>query len=489
MIRGRCLGWSQSTALSLLLALTAAAQETPLISPGDLVHVQVHRHAELSTAAQVDETGNIQLPYIGRVTVGGLSETDATARVAAGLSAILKNPRVTVTRGLSLQPLSDSGRTEAMVTRIVRLENSSAEVLQKALSSMTTPGGAVSYDPDTNTLILTDTPATLQNMLSVVQELDQMQSQVTQVHIETRIAEVESTAAKEIGIRWFVQGDHAMGGYYQNPRQDTKVNSVRANNDPIFNERLDSGNYRNSGVGGRRYIDEARFDRRMQIPVQIAAPGQMFLGYLNAGVDLGAMIDALVADNKAQMLATPYIRTVNNKPAQIKMTEEFPYSELGSAGLNTFASTRFMDIGIMLDVTPHVRKDTSGTTYIQLDLKPEVSSVSGMANGVPVRSVRSSHSVANVVDGQTLVIGGIIQSNARDVLQKVPGLGSVPLLGHLFQHKEKSKEDTELMIFVTPTVFEKPGDIAWDRAINMPAVAENGNPLYPLESNREQRKD
>jgi len=201
------------------------------------------------------------------------------------------------------------------------------------------------------------------------------------------------------------------------------------------------------------------------------------------------MIDALVADNKAQMLATPYIRTVNNKPAQIKMTEEFPYSEMGSAGLNTFASTRFLDIGIVLDVTPHVRQDPSGATYVQLELNPEVSSVSGMANGIPVRSVRSSHSVANVVDGQTLVIGGIIQSNARDVIQKVPGLGSVPLLGNLFKRKEKSKEDTELMIFVTPTVFEKPSDVAWDRTMNLPAVTQNGSPLYPLEPNREQRKE
>lgn len=489
MIRGRIQFCGCGAALSLLLALTAAAQGAPLISPGELVSVQVHRHAELSTTAQVDESGNISLPYIGRVTIGGLSEEEAGERVTAGFSAILKNPSVTVTRGLASQPLMDTGRTESMVTRIVHLENSNAEVLKKALSGMSSLGGSVSFDPDTNTIILTDTPATLQNMMSVVQELDQMQSQVTQVHIETRIAEVESTAAKEIGIRWFVQGDHAGGGYSPNARQDTTVNSVRANNDALFNERLDSGVYRNSGVGGRRFIDEAKFDRRMQIPVQIAAPGQMFLGYLNAGVDLGAMIDALVADNKAQMLATPYIRTVNNKPAQIKMTEEFPYSEMGSAGLNTFASTRFLDIGIVLDVTPHVRQDPSGATYVQLELNPEVSSVSGMANGIPVRSVRSSHSVANVVDGQTLVIGGIIQSNARDVIQKVPGLGSVPLLGNLFKHKEKSKEDTELMIFVTPTVFEKPSDVAWDRTMNLPAVTQNGSPLYPLEPNREQRKD
>ena len=99
---------------------------------------------------------------------------------------------------------------------------------------MSTAGGSVSFDPATNALIVTDSPAVVQKMMSVIEELDRMQSQITQVHIEAKIAEVESTAAKEIGVRWFIQGDHAGGGYAPNPRQDTRVNSVRTFNDPLF---------------------------------------------------------------------------------------------------------------------------------------------------------------------------------------------------------------------------------------------------------------
>lgn len=474
--------------LALLIASTTAAQEEAALSNGELLFIKVMRHPELSTSTQVDDTGNIELPYIGKVTVTGLSTSEAAERITSAYATILKNPKVTVSRSASAPELIEPGRTEAMTTRVVTLTNSNAEVLNKALNGMASPGGSVSYDPDSNTLILTDTPATLQNMISVVHELDQMQSQVVQVHIETRIAEVESTAAKEIGVRWFAQGDHGMGGYVPNARQDSVLNASRIYNDPGYNERINTGNYKDTG-GGRRFLDETKFDRRLQIPVQLAAPGQMFLGYMNQGIDLGALIDALVADNKAEMLATPYIRTVNHKAAEIKMTEEFPYSEMGSSGFNSLTTTRFLDVGIILKVTPHVRVDSGGTTYVQLDLRPEVSSVSGMASGVPIRSVRSSESIANVVDGQTLVIGGIIQSNARNVIQKVPGLGNLPMFGSLFRHKEKSKENTELMIFVTPTVYENPGEMDWKRTVNMPSVTENGSPLFSLESGAEQRKD
>lgn len=466
------------------------AEQEPL-APGDLVYVKVFRHPELSTTTQLDESGSVELKYIGNVALDGLTENEASARVRDALKLILKNPRVTVTRSAAASGVpAYTGRTEEMTTRVVPLQNSDAEGLYTALSNMTSVGGSVSHDPDTNSLIITDTPAAVQNILSAVQELDQMRSQITQVHIETRIAEVESEAIKEVGVRWFAQGDNLGGGYYPNPRQSSAVNSLRSFSDPLFNERIENtgrgGTYTG---GGRRFIEENDFDRRLAVPVHVPAAGQMFLGYLNVGIDLGVLLDALVADNKAEMLATPYIRTVNHKPATIKMTREVPYTELGSAGLNTVASVQFLDIGIVLDVTPHVRRDPDGTNYVQLELEPEVSTATGVSNGVPVRNVRSSESVANVADGQTLVIGGIIQSDARNVVQEVPGLGKMPLLGSLFRHKERAKKDSELMIFVTPTIYERPEAVTWDRRMPLPEVAEDGDALFGLEPGTEARKE
>ena len=465
----------------------AAGAKESVLTPGDLVFVNVHRHPDLSTTTQVDDAGNIAIPLIGKVSVDGLTEAQATTRVTEALSVLLKNPRVMLSRGSKMMTGGD--RAPGMQTQLVQLQNSDAEVVYEALAGMVSSGGNIGVDRDTNSLIITDEPAVIQNIMSVVSQLDQLKTQITQVHIESKIAEVEAGALKELGVRWFAQGDHAGGGYAPTPRQDARIGAARGYNDASYNERFDTGNNRNNSGIGRRFIDEANFDRRLQVPIQVGAPGQMFLGYLNSGIDLGVMMDALVADNQAELLATPYIRTVNHKTAVIKMTEEFPYPEVGSVGLGTITNVRFLDIGIEMEVTPHVRHDPDGQTYIQMEVAPEVSFATGVANGVPIRYVRSSESVANVRDGQTLAIGGIMQTDTRDVVQQVPGLGSIPVVGALFKHKEKSTARRELMIFVTPRVYERPEDITVETMLQLNPEVHGANRLPPGTQPAEMRRE
>ncbi|MBI2425358.1 MAG: polysaccharide biosynthesis/export family protein [Candidatus Hydrogenedentes bacterium] len=473
-------------AIGLALPATAQAPGELPLNAGDLVFVNVHREPEFSTTTQVDENGNVSIPYIGNVSIKGLSAADASARISSALTVMLKNPRVTVSRSTGGAPMVGTGeRTEEMVAKVVHLENSNAEVMANSLTGMSSPGGAISFDPDTNTLLVTDTPSALQNIMGVAMELDQMSNKTTQIHIESRIAEVEKDALKEVGIRWFAQGDRAAGGYIPGSRQTSEATSIRGV-DSFFNEQLgSSGNNGNNTSSGRRFLGDGNFDRRLQVPAQLAAPGQMFFGFLNSGIDLGVFLDALVADDKAETLATPYISTVNHKPAHIEMIEKFPYTELGTAGLSTVANVQFLDVGIKLDVTPHVHTDTSGERYVRLELKPEVSTATGVANGVPVRAIRSSESVADARDGQTIVIGGIVMADSRDVVQKIPGLGSLPLFGHLFKHTEKAKGSRELMIFVTPRIFDRPDDLKWDRSINLSEAVGGADLMQSLERRAE----
>ena len=147
------------------------------------------------------------------------------------------------------------------------------------------------------------------------------------------------------------------------------------------------------------------------------------------------------------------------------MTDRIPYTEFGTfvTGETSF-TTKFIDAGITLDVTPHVYEDELGP-YVKLDINPVVSFPSGFKNGVPILSVRESKTVANVRDKQTLVIGGIISEKQRDSIAKVPILGDIPLIGALFRSKSKGKERTELMIFVTPTIHKKPEDVTWEKMV------------------------
>lgn len=467
----------------------ASAQGDSELAPGDLIFVEVHRHEDLSTTSQIDGNGNIAMPIVGQVTVGGLIPTDAATRIARALEAIVKQPRVTVSLAGAAPVRGGGERTAQMRTELVQLHNSDAATMYTALAGMLSAGGNMGFEPDTNSLIITDTPSTLQNVLAVIAQLDQLRTQITQVHIAAKIAEVESEALKELGVKWFVKDDYATGGYIPNSRQSTRVNSVRTPTDALFNERLDSGGFRNTGGTNRQFVDEPNWDRRLQVPLNVAGPGQMFFGYLDGSFDLGLLVDALASENEAELLASPYIRTVNHKKAVIEMTEKFPFQTIANVGLSTTTNVEFLDIGIILEVTPHVRRDPDGGVYIQLELEPEVSFVAGIANGVPIRNVRRTSSIANVRDGQTLAIGGIMRTDMRDIAQKVPVLGDVPLLGSLFRHQESVKSNRELMIFVTPEVFENPEDITVDQIITLDPEFHGANRIpqgaMPAEMRRE----
>lgn len=477
--------------LVTIAAAAGAQASVGPIAPGDLVYVEVYRVPELTTTVQVDAEGQIRLPYVGEIAVGGLSEQEAAARVSGSLKSILRNPRVTVSRGgLSLSGMSGmtGSRTSDMRMEIVPLHNANAENMASVLRGMSSAGGHISYDGDTNTLLVTDTPEAVQNIMNIVARMDQMQSQLTQVRIETRVAEVQVGAFKELGIRWFVQGDELGGGFYPPATQLPGLNNLGGNFGPTAGEAIGTDNiFGNSN--SRQFIDGFDFDRRLNVPVQVPLPGQAFLGYANAGIDVGAMLDALVSNENAEVLANPMIVTVNHKTARIKMVDEFPILELATdlTGV-TLQSYDFLELGIVLDVTPHVYEDTAGT-YVKMELNPEVSFPTGFANGVPIRSVRSSETVASVRDGQTLVVGGIMRDEDREIVTKVAGLGDVPILGYLFKHKEKQDVRRELMIFVTPSVHRRPEEITWDKMIDVSQHLRESDLIPAAELGSERRKD
>ena len=454
-----------ATLIVLIFGAAHADTKGKALTKGDLIYLDVYRVPELTSSLQVDMNGNVTLPYVGDVNVSGMTETEAASALSLALKQILRNPRVTVIRS-DVQMRQRTGRTSDMTMEIVPLHNANAAVISAALEGMSTDGGKVSPDPDTNTLFITDTPETLRNMIEVIGRIDRMQSQLTQIRIETKIAEVREGALKELGIRWWAQGTKFSGGFYPPGTQDPALNTLRGSTDPSAGEFIGERGINATG-SSRRFVDNP-LTQRLNIPAQVPILGQAFAGFTSGGVDIGALIDALVTDNKATLLANPMLLTVNHKTARIEMIDEFPFSEFGTeiTGATNF-STKFINLGITLEVTPHVYKDAGGT-YVKMEIVPEVSFPSGSINGIPIRSVRRSETVASVRSGQTLVVGGILTEEERTLEMKLPWIGDIPVIGILFKRKERSKIRTELMIFVTPTVYERPEDVTWANMINIP---------------------
>lgn len=175
----------------------------------------------------------------------------------------------------------------------------------------------------------------------------------------------------------------------------------------------------------------------------------------NISGDLDITLHALQEAGKLNILSRPYILASNNQLATITVGSQVPFATgETTSNVGTQTTTEYRDIGIILEVTPSINPDG----LVNMTVRPEISSQSGDSVQIseklalPVFTTRSSETKVAVRDGQTIVIGGLIQDEIRDTIKKIPLLGDIPIAGNLFKRTEKSKAKTELLIFLTPHV-------------------------------------
>lgn len=194
--------------------------------------------------------------------------------------------------------------------------------------------------------------------------------------------------------------------------------------------------------------------------------------FASAAGDLNVTLAALAKAGKTEILSRPSILARNNQPATISLGQQVPLitnTRFDNFG-NQINSVTYQDVGIILSVTPFITEDN----LVEMIVTPQISQltdrsqwvpISGGTNtagsvAAPVINSRSADTVVVVPDGQTVVIGGLMQNTKLDSTEKVPILGDIPLVGLLFKHKVKSDAKTELMIFMTPHVVKQPSDLA-----------------------------
>ena len=155
----------------------------------------------------------------------------------------------------------------------------------------------------------------------------------------------------------------------------------------------------------------------------------------------------------AKILAKPRIKAINEKEAEIFIGDKVPYVEFTSdPSGRVVEAVKFVDAGINLKVMPSINPHTK---EVRMDLAPEVSYINGFKgknNDIPIVRKRRVTTTVWVKDGETVIIGGLFNSSDSDSLAKVPFLGDLPLLGNLFTANKTEKEETELIITVTPKI-------------------------------------
>ncbi len=307
--------------------------------------------------------------------------------------------------------------------------------------------GSVSIDDRTNTLLLQDTADRLADIRRLVQTLD---IPVKQVLIEARIVIVSDDFSRELGVRFggaWVGSNGADGLMYVGSRGlDTSDGTG-----PIITPQ------NNAGLNGNQVTTPTVNDRYM-VNLPIANPaGRLAMTLLDSNYVVDLEITAAQREGRGEVVSAPRVITANGKEAIIEQGQEIPYQESASSGATT---TQFKKAVLALKVTPQITPDDR----IILDLTVSKDSVgqnvaSATGGFVPSIDTREITTQVLVNDGQTVVLGGILETERRDTVNKVPFLGDVPGLGVLFRSKGRTDNKDELLIFVTPKILREGAEI------------------------------
>lgn len=296
----------------------------------------------------------------------------------------------------------------------------------------------ISYDPETRKIIVITDEETNAQIKDVITSLDNPRPQVL---IKVVFLEVTHNNSSDIGVE---------GGYVRK-LGNTGTGSI-------------------ANAFGASAISSAATSSVPNVlgqNVQSMLPTPPGAGlYQVLGSDFQATLRAIAQAGKAEILSRPSILARNNQPATISLGQQVPLvSNTRFDTINGQINTvTYQNVGIILRVTPFITPDG----MVEMIVSPETSSLADRSSWVPISAnalapvvnSRLADTVVVVPDGQTVVIGGLMQTQVLESESKIPLLGDIPYLGNAFKRKIKSNQKTELMIFLTPVVIAAPGQLA-----------------------------
>ena len=313
--------------------------------------------------------------------------------------------------------------------------SSGTDPLGDSVGSLLSPRGTVSVDPRTNTLIINDTSAKIDQIRQMIDLLD---VSVKQVMIEARIVRATTDFTKEMGVKWGIlsQGitnnNHLLVG-----GSDTTLWNLR---EPEKNEDL----------GGWKYDIERPQNLNVDLGVTSAGASRIAFGLISlSDFMLDLELSALQADGYGEVISTPKILTADKQKAKVASGTQIPYQSSEGGGANAVSTTEFIDATLSLDVTPSITPD--GKVQMQLNI---TSDSPGAPTPTGQLTINKNAVNTNVLvdNGETVVLGGIFEQQTANSQTKVPFLGDIPYIGRLFRKDVKSENKRELLIFVTPRI-------------------------------------
>ena len=345
------------------------------------------------------------------------------------------------------------------------LKNSKAEEMAKLLSQIMSktlakpkrdgkssgPPPTVVADKATNSLIITADPDDFSVLERILKKLDIMRPQVL---VEALIAEVSYEKSRELGVEWRAMRDLSDNGDII-PFAGTNFGDING------------------------------------MTTSMLPPSGMFIGLTKGFIEVGgvsfpnlaALIAAYQQDSDVNILSTPHILTTDNEEAEIVVGEEIPLPTKDVINDISSYSTNYKNVGLTLRITPHISQDGYVKLEIYYEQKKITSYMETPSGTFPTAATRQVKTTIVLKDKQTAVLGGMIRDDKFESAQRVPCLGSLPLIGRIFQSSSNQGQKTNLQIFITPHIIENPEDIAVFTT-NMKDKLEDDEKQYKIEGTK-----
>jgi len=325
-----------------------------------------------------------------------------------------------------------------LVVRLIPINYATALALSEQVKKILSERGSIAVDERTNTLIVKDTEDYIVAAEDLVRRLD---TQTPQVLIEARIVEASTNFVRDVGVQW--GGNFAMSPVFGN-ETGLAFPSILG---------ISGGASGTSPVLDGLFTNNPGFAVNLPAPAGEGAGGALglTLGTLSGSANLSLRLSAQEEEGNVKIISSPRISTLDNKKAVIKQGVSIPISVVSAQGVNT----QFFNADLSMEVTPHVTQDGNIALSINIS-KNEPNFGQTGANGNPTIQKKEANTELLLRDGDTTVIGGIYTRNYGQSYSKVPLLGDIPILGWLFKTKSESDQRSELLIFITPRIINRP---------------------------------
>lgn len=365
---------------------------------------------------------------LGKMAVGNVVRIDAADKIKKAQERKLESQKT-------------EEQLEALVTSVIPVNFAKASDVAKTIKGkevgLVSDRGSITAEDRTNVLIIKDIRKNVDDINTMIKRLDKATPQVL---ISARIVQADDDFTRGLGVQW--------GGSWRNQSDRTHfglsgVNTGAARN--LFDTSTTAGG---SPTWSTNLVPTPSL--AVNFPTNQAAGFGITIGRLaGSALDLDLRLDIGETIGSAEVIARPKIVTMDNKKAIIRQGEKYPYIVRDDEGQ---LSTELKDIELVLEVTPRIAFD--GSVNMEILVKRNAIGAYSNSLGDPSITSREAQTEVLVKNGETSVIGGIIEEEVRHSINQVPVLGKLPVIGMFFRGKTVDKAKKELLIFITPQVLE-----------------------------------